>query len=130
MARLFEKAWKKNWDYYERYYDTNLKRSVESKITLPQEWYEENSTGDYSSILDDSVKLVRKQGKSKDARDHYGFIDPIYRQIRDNYWKDKKYHKTPRTWYLDIETRVSQSYKYNNEEVTIRKKDELSEDIR
>lgn len=104
--RFFETSWRDGYEVYERYYDTDLGRSFKNKITIPYEWYEECSTGLYTSILDDSIRLEKRQGTAKQGRGHYGFLDPIYRNIRDNYWKDSKYNKTPRIWSLDIETRV------------------------
>lgn len=106
---LFETAWKEDYSFYERVYDTQLKKSIKRQIKLPYEWYEESSNGDYSYILDDKIKLTRHQGKAKDGRNHYGFIDPLYRNIKDNYWGKEQYNQTPRTWYLDIETRVGQN---------------------
>ena len=103
--KLFETSWRDGYEFYERYYDTNLQRSIKNKINLKYEWYEEQSTGMYSYILDDSIKLDKKQGNAKDGRDHYGFLDPMYRNIRDNYWENGNYRQDFRVWYLDIETR-------------------------
>jgi DNA polymerase elongation subunit (family B) len=105
--KQFESSWREGFNFYERYYDTDLKRSLKKAVTLPYEWYEECSTGIYSYILDDSIKLDKKQGNAKQGRDQYGFLDPMYRNIRDNYWnKENGYNEDPRIWYLDIETRV------------------------
>ena len=43
--------------------------------------------GLYESILDPALRFDKKQGRSKDGRGHYGFTDPVYRNIRDNYWQ-------------------------------------------
>ena len=51
------------------------------------------------------VRLEKKQGKARDGRDHYGFTDAMYRNIKDNYWNNDGYRKDARIWYLDIETR-------------------------
>ena len=110
--KLFEAAWKQGYEYFERYYDTELKKSVKTEIKEPFEWYIPMSNGNYMSILDSNIKLDKRQSHNpKDGREYYGFADPISRKIRDTYWKDKLYNKAPRTWYLDIETRVSRSYK-------------------
>jgi len=105
--KLFECTYRKGYECFERYFDTDLNRSVEKRIDLPAEWYEESSKGLYTYILDESIKLEKKQGKAKDGREHYGFLDSMYRNIRDNYWADKSYNTEPRVWYLDIETRVT-----------------------
>ena len=105
--KQFESTFRDGFNFYERYYDPSLGRSMKKKIDLPYEWYEPSSRGLYTYILDDSIKLEKKQGNAKQGREHYGFMDPMYRNIRDNYWgKDGGYNTTPRIWYLDIETRV------------------------
>jgi len=58
------------------------------------------------------MKMVKKQGKAKDGRGEFGFCDPMYRNIRDNYWNNDGYNKKPRVWYIDIETRVGRSFKH------------------
>lgn len=103
---LFENTWRSGYEFYERYFDTNLNKSVSRKIDLPYEWYEPSSTGLYTYILDETIKLEKKQGHAKQGRDQYGFLDPMYRNIRDNYWRKDAYNQDPRIWYLDIETRV------------------------
>ena len=104
--KKFESTWRDGYRFFERCFDTELGRSTVSEIDLPYEWYEPSSTGLYTYILDDSIKLERKQGKAKQGREHYGFTDPMYRNIRDNYWGADAYNLEPRVWYLDIETRV------------------------
>jgi len=104
--KLFESTWRSGYEFYERYYDENLQRSMSRKINLPYEWYEESSKGLYTYILDESIKLKKNQGNAKQGRSHYGFLDPMYRNIRDNYWNQNKFNLEPRIWYLDIETRV------------------------
>lgn len=107
---LFETAYQKDFEYYERVFDTNLNKSVERKITTPFEWFEESSNGDYISITDNSKRFVRKQGTSKQARNQNGVFNPIQRQIRDNYW-GKAYNKEARIFYCDIESRVGTASK-------------------
>lgn len=104
--KLFEATWREGYSFFERCYDTNLNRSVKKEIKLPYEWYVPQSKGLYSYILDDSIKLEKRQGNAKEGREHYGFIDPMYRNIRDNYWNQNAYNLNARVWYLDIETRV------------------------
>jgi hypothetical protein len=124
--KQFEAAWKDNYDFFERTYDTELKSSVKNRIDLSYEWYEQKSNGLYSYILDDSIRLDKKQGNAKQGRSHYGFLDPMYRNIRDNYWnKNSGYNTDPRIWYLDIETRVGTAYKHqvhDNHVIKVRKK--------
>lgn len=106
--KQFEATYRDGFDFYERVFDTDLGRSIKRQVTQKYEWYEPSSRGIYSYILDDSIKLDKKQGNSaKAGREHYGFQSPDYRNIRDNYWnKEGGYNTDPRIWYLDIETRV------------------------
>jgi DNA polymerase elongation subunit (family B) len=104
--KLFESTWRDGFNFYERYYDESLGRSQKKRIDLPYEWYEPSSRGLYTYILDETLTLEKKQGNAKQGREHYGFLDPMYRNIRDNYWNQNKYQNKPRIWYLDIETRV------------------------
>ena len=104
--KLFESSWRDGFSFYERYYDTQLKKSVKKLVDLPYEWYEPSSNGIYTSILDESIRLEKKQGNAKQGKDQYGFLDPMYRNIRDNYWNKDAYNINPNIWYLDIETRV------------------------
>jgi DNA polymerase elongation subunit (family B) len=104
--KLFEASWRDGYEFFERYYDTDLNRSVKSKINLPYEWYDQSSRGLYSYILDETITLDKKSGNAKQGRDGFGFIDPMYRNIRDNYWNKDAYNLSPKVWHLDIETRV------------------------
>lgn len=110
--KLFETAWQHKFRYYERYFDTDTNKSVVKPIYTPAEWYVEHPQGTYSYILDDNIKLKKQEGHAKDGKGHYGFTNPLYRHIRDNYWVEDggKYNKSPRIWYIDIETRVGKSY--------------------
>jgi len=108
--QLFETSWKKDFEFYERVYDTDLKKSISRKIDNKYEWYEQKSSGIYSYILDKNMKLEKKLSSNpKEGRDKYGFLDPLYKNIRDNYWGKDKYNLNTRVWYLDIETRVGQN---------------------
>lgn len=104
--KLFEATWRKDFQFFERFYDTNLEKSSSDQISLPYEWYEPNSNGLYTAILDENIKLEKKQGNMKQASGNYGILDPMYRNIRDNYWNKSKYNQTPRIFYIDIEIRV------------------------
>ena len=104
--KRFEATWRDGFEYYQRVFDTDLGRSTKSRVDLRCEYYEPSSTGLYTFILDDEIRLERKQGNAKQGREHYGFMDPMYRNIRDNYWNKDAYNLEPRVWYLDIETRV------------------------
>jgi len=105
---LFECAFQKDYDYYERVWNTELKKTLIRKIDTPFEWFEESSSGDFKSITNPEKRFVRKQGNSKQARGQAGVFNPIDRHIRDNYWQ-KAYNKSPKTWWLDIETRTGQN---------------------
>lgn len=108
--RLFEDSWKEDFNFYERVYDTELKKSIKIQSDNKYEWYEQSSKGLYSYILDDSIKLDKKlSSSSKDGRDKYGFLNPIYKNIRDTYWNKNLYNKNVNIWYYDIETRVGQN---------------------
>lgn len=107
--KLFEATWKDEYNYFERFYNTDTKKSEKRKITIPHEWYEPSSNGPYTFILDETIRLEKKQGNPKNGRDQYGFLDPMYRNIRDNYWDKNSFNLEPRIWYLDIETRVGQN---------------------
>lgn len=105
MTKLFEATWRDGFQFHERFHDTIQNKSRQKRIDVPAEWYEPSSKGHYTYILDDTIRLEKKQGRSKDGRGHYGFLDPMYRNIRDNYWNNDGYNADPRIWYLDIETR-------------------------
>lgn len=108
--KKFEATWRDGFTFYERYFDEDLGRSFKKKINLPYEWFEESSRGIYSSILDENIKLEKKQGNAKQGRDNFGFLDPMYRNIRDNYWESGNFNYDPRIWYLDIETRAERGF--------------------
>lgn len=118
--KLFESAWRDGFDFFARFYDTDLGKSRHEKINSNYEWFEEDVKGIYSYLLDKNIKLSKKQGQAKNGRNQYGFTDPISRYIRDDYWKQKHFNLNPRIWYLDIETRtntVSQGFPEPSEAV-------------
>ncbi len=118
----FETAWREDFKFYERVFNPETNKSIKREIKSLYEWYEPCSTGIYTSVIDSSVRLEKKQStSSKDGRDKYGFLDPMYRNIRDNYWGKNLYNLEPRTFFIDIETRVGVSYKNKvNEQKMIR----------
>ena len=106
---LFETSWRNKYTYYERYFCEKTQTSIVKKINNPAEWYKEDSRGQFRSIIDDNITLKKFEGSPKDGRDHWGFKDPIYRNIRDTYWNEHQketYNHNARVLYLDIETRV------------------------
>lgn len=107
--KLFEATFRDRFTFFERYYDTELQKSVTQEIDGSYEWYEPYSKGHYVSILDPNKRFDKRLGSAKKGRDHYGFTDPMQRNIRYNYWADGSYNNNPRIWYLDIETRVGQN---------------------
>lgn len=127
---LFENSWRDGFQFFERIYNEDLKKSVKREIKNIYEWYDKSSNGLYTHILDDSIRLEKKlSSSSKDGRDKYGFLDPIYKNIKDNYWNKDSYNLKPRIWYLDIETRSSRSYINvgSDTQFKIRHKDTLQE---
>lgn len=108
---LFESAWKDGWDYYERVFNPDTKKSIVRKTDNKWEYYSASSTGIYSYLIDSNIKLTKQLSSSqKDTRDQYGVMDPLYKNIRDNYWSQNKYNLKPRVWYLDIETRATKGF--------------------
>ena len=105
--KLFESAWREKFDYFARYFDTDLNKSCYEKISNNYEWFEEDPKGIYTSLMDKTIRLSKRQGQQKDGRGKQGLTDPISRYIRDNYWQKKQYNNNPKIWYLDIETRTN-----------------------
>lgn len=105
--KLFEASWYENYGYYERCLDTDTGKSYQYRIDGSYEYYVPSCSGKYSLITELSSKFERRLGSSKNAEGCHGVTPPVYRNIRDNYWKDKKYNSNPKTMYLDIETRAT-----------------------
>jgi len=101
----FETAFVKDYESYERLYDSELKKSIVRKIDLTSEWFEESPNGNYVSITDKNKRFNKHQGHGKKSWGKDGVFTPIERKIRDTYW-GKNYNKNPRIFYLDIETRT------------------------
>jgi len=106
---LFESAFKKDFDYYERYYNTELKTSEVKRIYTQPEYYLEAEDGEYCYLLDNNIKLRKETGKVPKDGKIYGLLQPDARHIRDTYWdiKESRYNINPNIWYIDIETTAS-----------------------
>lgn len=113
---LFESAWQDGFESYERVFDTHSNTSKKFKIDRSCEFFIPKSSGLYSYVLDQSIKLDKQFGTSKAGKGQFGFCRPIAGHIRDTYWNEDQskstYNQNPRMWYIDIETRVGISYKY------------------
>lgn len=107
---LFETAWRDEFKYYERVFDTEKNSSIVRQIDGKTEFYEMDPKGLYKCIISDGFKYRKCLGKAKDSQDMPGVCKPIYRNIRDNYWKDGQTNKNPRIWFIDIETRSGRRF--------------------
>ena len=103
----FETSWfdKNDFKYYERLFDPQTKKSIKREIDNRYEYFKEDLNGDYTTLIGD-IRVTRHLGKSKDAQNNYGVTTPIYLNAREHHWSNDNYNKTPRIWYLDIETRA------------------------
>lgn len=116
--KLFECSWRDGFDYFTRYYNTDLKQSLKEKIDGNFEYFIQDPKGSYTYLLDSNIRLSKQRGSRKNGLNEYGLTDPVYRNIRDNFWKSKQFNQNPRIWYLDIETRtntVSRGFPDSNE---------------
>lgn len=104
--RLFETTFRDGYDYFERYFNTETNKSESHKIDSKYEYFVPYSFGEYKLITDQNLRLTRLEGTSKQAKDQMGVIQPVYKHIRDTYWKNGTYNLSPRIVYLDIETRA------------------------
>lgn len=104
--RLFETTFRDGYDYFERYFNTETNKSEYHKIDSKYEYFVPYSFGEYKLITDQNLRLTRLEGTSKQAKDQMGVIQPVYKHIRDTYWKNGTYNLSPRIAYLDIETRA------------------------
>lgn len=104
--RLFETTFRDGYDYFERYFNTETNKSESHKIDSKYEYFVPYSFGEYKLITDQNLRLTRLEGTSKQAKDQMGVIQPVYKHIRDTYWKNGTYNLSPRIAYLDIETRA------------------------
>jgi DNA polymerase elongation subunit (family B) len=106
---LFESAWKDGFKFFKREFNKETKKSSKVEIKTKYEWYIPLSTGKYEFILDPTIKLEKIESFDvRRGRDEYGFLDPIYKNIRENHWNKDLYNQNPHIWYLDIETRSGQ----------------------
>ena len=104
--RLFETTFRDGYDYFERYFNTETNKSESHKIDSKYEYFVPYSFGEYKLITDQNLRLTRLEGASKQAKDQMGVVQPVYKHIRDTYWKNGTYNLSPRIAYLDIETRA------------------------
>lgn len=104
--RLFETTFRDGYDYFERYFNTETNKSEYHKIDSKYEYFVPYSFGEYKLITDQNLRLTKLEGTSKQAKDQMGVIQPVYKHIRDTYWKNGTYNLSPRIVYLDIETRA------------------------
>ena len=104
--RLFETTFRDGYDYFERYFNTETSKSEYHKIDSKYEYFVPYSFGEYKLITDQNLRLTRLEGTSKQAKDQMGVVQPVYKHIRDTYWKNGTYNLSPRIAYLDIETRA------------------------
>ena len=104
--RLFETTFRDGYDYFERYFNTETNKSESHKIDSKYEYFVPYSFGEYKLITDQNLRLTRLEGTSKQAKDQMGVVQPVYKHIRDTYWKNGTYNLSPRIAYLDIETRA------------------------
>lgn len=104
--KLFESIFKKDYNYYERFFDTESKASTIKRVYTRPEYYVEDPKGDYNYLLDNNIKLRKVIDTIPKSSRIYGALQPDARHIRDNYWdiKESKYNLSPNIWYLDIET--------------------------
>lgn len=104
--KLFETCFRKGYNCYERYFNTDLNKSEVHEIGAKYGYAVPCSNGKFSLITDQSLHLTVLEGDSKSAKDKMGVTQPIYGHIRDNYWRNGAYNPKPRIVYLDIETRA------------------------
>lgn len=100
----YESSYKEKFKPFIRVYDTELKRSKSIEIDNTYEYFMPYSKGCYTYVNDPSLKLEKFIGSYKDSKDQYGVFNPIDRYVREHFWKTG-YNETPRTFYIDIETR-------------------------
>lgn len=108
MPELFESAWCNDFKYCARVFNPETKKSYPVEFDNHYEGFVRDPKGIWSCFTDPSIKLRKFHGRSKEMHGDavFGVTPPIYRYIRDNFWKDHKYNLHPNIWYLDIETRA------------------------
>lgn len=104
--KLFETAFQDKFNYYERYFNTETQQSETEIINNKYDYFLPDSTGEYKLITDQNLNVSKLEGTSKQAKGNIGVTPPIYKHIRDFYWKKGDYNLSPRIVYLDIETRA------------------------
>lgn len=105
--KLFENITKINYDnFWHRYYDTELKKSVFERVQVQDEFYfRTQGTTEFTSFLDGTPLKLETSNKSR--RDYEYKANKPFKFIRDMYWglDSNTYNSNPRGFYLDIETR-------------------------
>ena len=131
---LFETSWMQDFKYFERVFDTNLKKSIVRQINGKTEYFTPSNNGLYTCLIDDGLKYSKQLGNAKDAMDKHGVCKPIYRNIRDNYWQNGNINKNPRIWFIDIETRSGRLFLHkipkSKENIQVYIKDKNTNDIK
>ena len=129
-AIKFEAAWKEGFENFERVFDPLLNKSVKRKIDKDNEYFVPSQNGLYRYSLDENIKLDKRYGSWKNGSEEFGFQGAINHHIRDNYWNEDAtyslYNRDIGIFFIDIETRVGNSYKHfanEDEVVKIRKKE-------
>lgn len=109
---LFENAWTDGYKAFARVYNPETKTSAKIEIDSNVEFFEPVASGPYKCVIDDGLQYTKKLGTWKHARDQVGTTAPQYRYIRENHWglDSSSYNTSPRTWYLDIETRAKGAF--------------------
>ena len=107
--KLFETSWNQDFKYWERVYNPSTGKSEVHEILGKTEYYVWDPKGLYTGLID-GRKYTKRLGSGKDAQDKYGVCKPLYRNIRDHYWKEGTFNTNPRIWYLDIETRSGKRF--------------------
>jgi DNA polymerase elongation subunit (family B) len=122
----YEKVWRVGYDYFCRTRDLTTKQVRIEKIYPEIEYFESNPNGDYSFILDPSMKLTKKVfTNSKEAKDYKNMMGAIgkevfggrkqeYKYIRDHFFDNGK-NADIRIWHFDIE--VAGSCRYHGKHI-------------
>lgn len=113
MSVEFEQMWRDGFDYFERVFSPELNKSIKRKVNKRAEFFVPSQIGNYTYVLDQSVKLDKRYGTSKQGSSEFGFQNPIGHHIRDEYWDEdaskSKYNRDIGIFFIDIETRVGKN---------------------
>ncbi len=117
----YEKVWKSDFKYFCRTRNTDTNQVRIEEISPKYEYFEKNKNGEFSYILDPSVKLSKREfTSSKEEKEFKGLMDslgkelyggqrPEYKHIRDNFFNNGK-NNDMRIWFFDIETVEENKY--------------------